>query len=117
MPARLMTSVVVFPCVTLSEVEAAVTVSDGAATTVNAMILLTVRPSPVAVTVKVAAPRFAAEVAVRVRVDEPAALLTVEELLLQAAVTPVGSPETLNVTAPVNVLLPAKVKTSVTVLP
>ena len=45
-------------------------------------------------------PTVAAEVAVRVRVDEPVALLNVVELLLQVAVTPLGSPETLSVTAP-----------------
>ena len=85
---------------TLSEVEAGVTVSVGAATTVRAMVLDTVSPPPVAVTVRVAAPTVAAEVAVRVRVDEPVALLNVVELLLQVAVTPLGSPETLSVTAP-----------------
>ena len=90
------------PWIRLSEVEAGVAVNVGAAVTARVMVLLTVRPSPVAVRVTVvAAVEIAAvEEAVRVRVEEPASLFRVTEELLHAAVTPVGKPVTLRATAP-----------------
>ena len=117
MPARVKTSVMVLPCIMLSEVEAGVAVSVGAAVTARVMVLETVRPSPVAVTMRVAEPTVAVDAAVRVRVDEPAALASVAEVLLQEAVTPVGRPVTVRATAPLKALLPDRETTSVTVLP
>jgi len=86
---------------TVMVAEAGVMVKVGAEVTARVMVLLTVRPSPVAVTVTVAAEVMdAAVVAVKVNVEEPASLLNVTGLTLQEAVTPVGNPETLRVTAP-----------------
>ena len=59
-------------------------------------------PSPVAVTVIGALPRAVEEAAVRVRVLAPVVEERVVGLPLQAAVTPVGSPETLRLTGPLN---------------
>lgn len=73
--------------------EAGVTVSVGAAVTARVMVWLAVRPSPAAVTVRVAALVIAVEeaaVKVRVSVLDPEAVVT--ELAVQEAVTPVGSP-------------------------
>ena len=89
------------PGVKLSAVEAGVAVSVGAAVTAMVMVLETVKPSPVAVTVRVAEPTVAVDAAVRVRVDEPAALVSVAEVLLQEAVTPAGRPLTVKLTEPV----------------
>jgi hypothetical protein len=60
----------------------------------------TVRPSPLAVTVKVKEPIGAAVVAERVRVEEPALEERLTVLPLQEAVTPLGRPETASETGP-----------------
>jgi hypothetical protein len=63
--------------------------------------LLTVNPSPLAVTVTVADPTVAAEEAVSVSVEDPFSPLNVTGLLLHDAVNPLGNPLTPSVTAPV----------------
>jgi hypothetical protein len=57
-------------------------------------------PSPVAVTVTVAGPTVADDEAAKVRVEDPARELNVTGLLLHEAVTPMGKPLTLRLTAP-----------------
>lgn len=88
--------------------------------TVSAILVLAVKLADVPVTVTVAVPFFAVALAVRVRT-----LLEVVGSWLKDAVTPVGNPETANVTLPANPLcgvieillvLPAPPCTSVTVL-
>jgi hypothetical protein len=74
-------------------------------------------PSPAAVTVTVAVPAVVDDEAVNVRVDDPASELSVTGLLLHEAVTPLGKPLTLRVTAPLYAELPVSVIRSVTVLP
>jgi len=95
-----------------------VTVRVGAPpTTVRVNVWEAVTPSPVAVTVTMAAPTVAVDEAVRVRVDERASETSVTGLTLHAAVTPVGNPLTVSVAAPVKVELPARPTTSVTDAP
>jgi hypothetical protein len=63
-------------------------------------VRVAVNPSPLAVTVTVAEPTVAVEEAVKVSVLVPLSEESVKGLLLHAAVTPVGKPLTLRVTAP-----------------
>ena len=70
-----------------------------------------------AVTVIVEEPIAAEDAAVSVSVDVPLCEVSVTGFLLHEAVTPEGSPLTLRFTAPLKVLLPAKLITSVIVLP
>jgi hypothetical protein len=73
--------------------------------------------SPEAFTVTVAAPALAAEEAVKVSFEEPLSAVRVTGLALHEAVTPLGSPVTLRVTAPLYVLLPESEIRSVAVAP
>ena len=100
LPANEIASVTVFPCTTGRVVEAAPIASDGDGATCTAICLLAVKPSPPAVTVMVAEPTYAAGEAVSVSVEEPLSALSVTGFLLHEAVTPLGRPLTLSVTAP-----------------
>ena len=75
------------------------------------------RLSPVAVIVMLPMLTVAVEVAVRVRVAVPTPLVRATGLVVQAAVTPVGSAVAASATVPVNVLLPLTVYTTAAVLP
>ncbi len=77
----------------------------------------TVRPSPVAVTVNVAEPSTAVGLAVRVRVEDAAPEEGVTGFALQAAVTPLGSPEIARAMFPLKEPPVAKVNKSVALLP
>ena len=107
----------VFPCTTAMEAEAAAIAKDGDGATCTAICLLAVNPSPLPVTVIVADPGLPAEEAVNVSVDEPLSPFSVTGLLLHDAVTPLGNPLTVKLTAPLYVALPASEIASVTVLP
>ena len=91
--------------------------TPGACDTCTVICLLAVNPSPLAVTVIVAVPTFAADEAVSFSVEEPFSPLSVTGLMLHAAVTPLGSPLTLRLTAPAYVPLPVTEITSVPVRP
>lgn len=99
------------------ETGAAASLIPGACTTCNGTVLVSVSPSPLAVMVIVAEPTVAVDEAVRVNVLVPLSDVSVTGLLLQAAVTPVGKPATLRVTAPLYVPFPVSVTTSVTAVP
>jgi hypothetical protein len=71
------------------------------ANTVNVSFWLTVSPSPVAVKVMVDEPVAAEADAASVSVEEPVSAVRASGLLLHEAVTPVGNPLTLKLTAPV----------------
>jgi hypothetical protein len=79
--------------------------------------LVTVKPSPLAVTVTVTEPTVAVEETVRVTVLVPLSEESVTGLPLHDAVTPAGKPLTLRVTAPLNVPFPASVTRSATDVP
>jgi hypothetical protein len=79
--------------------------------------LLAVNPSPLAVTVIVADPTIAAEEEVSVNVEEPLSPVNVTGLPLHDAVTPLGSPLTLRLAAPLYVVSPVNEIASVTVFP
>jgi hypothetical protein len=104
LPVKETKSAIVFPCTTDREVEATATASvgamAGASVTCIAICAATANPSPLAVTVIVVEPTAADDEAVRVSVEEPLSPLRVTGLLLHDAVTPLGSPLTLSVTAP-----------------
>ena len=117
LPANVIESVTVFPCTTVKELEAAPIVMDGAGATCNVICLLADNPSPLAVTVTAAEPAAAADEAVSERVEEPLSPLSVTGLLLHDAVTPLGSPLTAKLTAPLNVALLVNEITSVAVFP
>ena len=75
--------------------------SAGACVTCSVICLVAVRLSPLAVMVMVADASGADEAATSVSVLLPVSPLSVTVLLLQVAVTPVGRPLTVSVTAPV----------------
>jgi hypothetical protein len=77
-----------------------VSCTAGAWVTWTVICLLAVSPSPLAVTVIVADPTIATDEAVSVSVEEPLSPLNVTGLLLHDAVTPLGNPVALSVTAP-----------------
>jgi hypothetical protein len=99
-PANEISSVTVFPCTIDRDVEAAPIASDGNGATNTVICLLTVKPSPPAVTVMAAEPTYAPGEAVSVSVEEPLSALSVTGFLLHDAVTPLGRPLTPSVTAP-----------------
>ena len=100
-----------------TEVGEAVNWIAGACCTCKAICLVAVKPSPLAVTVRVDEPTAAVDDAVRLSVAAPLSPLRVTEPLLQFAVTPLGRPVTPRLTAPLKVLLPARAMESVTVAP
>jgi hypothetical protein len=110
-------SATVFPCITVAVVEATEIAMDGNGATSTVICLLAVNPSPLPVTVIVADSRFAADVAVNVSVEEPLSPLSATGLLLHDAVTPLGNPLTLRLTAPLYVASPTSEIASVTVFP
>jgi hypothetical protein len=117
LPMNVIESVTVFPCKTVNELNAAPIVMDGAGATCNVICLLADNPSPLPVTVMVAEPTAAADVAVSESVEEPLCPLSVTGLLLHEAVTPLGSPLTVKLTAPLNVELLVNEIASVSVFP
>jgi len=100
-----------------SDVAESASCSAAPCVTCKVTLLAADTPSPVAVTVTVAEPSFAGADAVNVSVLFALPALSVSGLELHVAVTPLGSPLTLRVTAPDKVPFPARVTTSVTLLP
>jgi hypothetical protein len=107
-------SVPLLPCLTVRDVgeDASVNPDTGFVLTVSAMVVVAVVLPEVPVTVTVAGPVVAVELAVNVRTLELA-----EEAGLNEAVTPLGSPDAVNVTLPVNPPVSVTVIVLVPVLP
>lgn len=95
-PVTVTVSVMVLPWITVTAAGAALKVKDGGRLTVTATVVVEVTVPEVPVTVTVDVPVGAALVAVKVRT-----LDAVAGLVAKAAVTPVGSPLTVRVAAPV----------------
>src|ERR1039458_2317789 len=109
-----MVSVPVLPCATDREVGEGVSVKPGVveALTVRAMVVVAVRLPEVPVMVTVAAPTVAVLLAVSVSTLE-----LVDDVGLNEAVTPLGRPDAVNVTLPVNPSTSPTVMVSVALLP
>jgi hypothetical protein len=109
-----MVSVPLLPCFTVRDVgeDESVKPAVGLALTVSAMVVVAVVLPEVPVTVTVAEPVVAVELAVNVRTLELA-----EDVGLNEAVTPLGRPDAVNVTLPVNPSTSPTVTVSVALLP
>ena len=103
-------------CTDTAEAEL-VNCTPGGVTTWREIGLLTVRLSPLAVTVREEEPVAAAAVAVRVKVGALAPFVKVTGLALHVAVTPVANPVTLSVIGPLKVPFPASATVSLTLAP
>ena len=112
--ATVMVSVPVLPCATDREVGEGVSVKPGVveALTVRVMVVVAVRVPEVPLMVTVAAPTVAVLLAVSVSTLE-----LVDDVGLNEAVTPLGRPDAVNVTLPVNGLTSVTVMVSVPLLP
>lgn len=93
------------------------TVNPGACCTCTVTVFVAVTPSPVAVTVTAVVPTVAFDPAVSVNVELAPPFVSVTPFALHDAVTPLGNPLTLSVTAPLNVPFAANVIASIAVLP
>jgi hypothetical protein len=107
----------VLECVIDTDVALSPIVSPGAGCTWTATVLVAVTPSPLAVTVIVVVLTVALAAAVKVSVELPLPFARVIPFALHDAVTPLGNPLTLSVTAPLNVPFAARLNASVDVLP
>jgi hypothetical protein len=116
LPVRVNASVTVPPCLTVRTVDAGVNVREGEGSTCKEIVLDTVSPSPVAVTVTLIGAEVTAALAAAVnfKVDDPVPLVRViGDAGVHEAETLAGRLVTFNVTAPLYALFPARPMASV----